>query len=306
MKKVKKKKSQKKPATAKQTMLSLLLLMRPHQWIKSLFVFTGLIFGHAWTDTDLVYAVVTAAVAFTLLASSVYIVNDIVDVDDDREHPQKRHRPIAAGNVSLRLAIAWATILFIAALCLGYLAGTRVLMFLLFYVLINVAYNAGLKQVAVLDVLLISAGFMLRILAGTEGVGIPPSHWLLLCGLMVTLFLGFTKRRAELLVVNQAGRQGRKVLQKYDAGVLDVFIAISATSAIIAYSLYTVSPETVRIHGTTNLIYTVPFVVYGIFRYIYSLHRHQQGEDTARELLADPQFLLTVLAWGLTVLYLIA
>lgn len=306
MKKVKKKKSQKKPATAKQTMLSLLLLMRPHQWIKSLFVFTGLIFGHAWTDTDLVYAVVTAAVAFTLLASSVYIVNDIVDVDDDREHPQKRHRPIAAGNVSLRLAIAWATILFIAALCLGYLAGTRVLMFLLFYVFINVAYNAGLKQVVVLDVLLISAGFMLRILAGTEGVGIPPSHWLLLCGLMVTLFLGFTKRRAELVVVNETGRQGRKVLQKYDTGLLDVFITISATSAIIAYSLYTVSPETVRIHGTTNLIYTVPFVVYGIFRYIYSLHRHRQGEDTARELLADPQFLLTVLAWGLTVLYLIA
>jgi 4-hydroxybenzoate polyprenyltransferase len=285
--------------------LHLLKLMRPHQWTKNLFVFTGLIFGHAWTDSSLLQAVILSAVAFSLMSSGVYIVNDIVDAESDRQHPKKKFRPIAAGNVAVALAASWALVLVIAAFVLAWLVSNEVIILLLAYLILNAAYSAGLKQVAVLDVFLIATGFMLRILVGTEGVGIPPSQWLLLCGLMITLFLGFTKRRAEMMVAEESGMTTRKVLSQYDAGLLDTFIAITATSAVLAYSLYTVNPETISIHGTANLIYTVPFVAYGIFRYILRLHTHRRGEDPARELLTDPHIVVTVLSWVIVVLWLI-
>ncbi len=285
--------------------IHLLKLMRPHQWIKSLFVFTGVIFSHAWADAALVQSAVLAAVAFSLLSSGVYIVNDIVDIESDRQHPKKKHRPLAAGNIAIPLASVWAAMLVASALAIGYLVSVDVLWLLLAYLALNAGYSAGLKQIAVLDVFLIAAGFLLRILVGTEGIGIPPSQWLLLCGLMITLFLGFTKRRAEMMVAADSGRRTRKVLQQYDAGLLDSFIAITATSAIIAYSLYTVNAETIRIHGTSDLIYTVPFVVYGVFRYILRLHMHRRGEDPAKELLTDPHIITTVLAWILAVVWLI-
>ncbi|MCG6976604.1 MAG: decaprenyl-phosphate phosphoribosyltransferase [Acidiferrobacterales bacterium] len=285
--------------------LHLLKLMRPHQWTKNLFVFTGLIFGHAWADSSLVQAVILSAVAFSLLSSGVYIVNDIVDAESDRQHPKKKFRPIAAGNVAITLAASWALLLVVVAFGLAWLVSTEVIMLLLAYLILNAAYSAGLKQVAVLDVFLIATGFMLRILVGTEGVGIAPSQWLLLCGLMITLFLGFTKRRAELMVAEESGMTTRKVLSQYDAGLLDTFIAITATAAVLAYSLYTVNPETIAIHGTANLIYTVPFVAYGIFRYILRLHTHRRGEDPARELVTDPHIIVTVLSWVIVVLWLI-
>jgi 4-hydroxybenzoate polyprenyltransferase len=285
--------------------LHLLKLMRPHQWTKNLFVFTGLIFGHAWTDSSLLQAVILSAVAFSLMSSGVYIVNDIVDAESDRQHPKKKFRPIAAGNVAVALAASWALVLVIAAFVLAWLVSNEVIILLLANLILNAAYSAGLKQVAVLDVFLIATGFMLRILVGTEGVGIPPSQWLLLCGLMITLFLGFTKRRAEMMVAEESGMTTRKVLSQYDAGLLDTFIAITATSAVLAYSLYTVNPETISIHGTANLIYTVPFVAYGIFRYILRLHTHRRGEDPARELLTDPHIVVTVLSWVIVVLWLI-
>lgn len=285
--------------------IHLLKLMRPHQWIKSLFVFTGVIFSHAWADTALVQSAVLAAVAFSLLSSGVYIVNDIVDIESDRQHPKKKHRPLAAGNIAIPLASVWAAMLVASALAIGYLVSVDVLWLLLAYLVLNAGYSAGLKQIAVLDVFLIAAGFLLRILVGTEGIGIPTSQWLLLCGLMITLFLGFTKRRAEMMVADDSGRRTRKVLQQYDAGLLDSFIAITATSAIIAYSLYTVNAETIRIHGTSDLIYTVPFVVYGVFRYILRLHMHRRGEDPARELISDWHIIVTVLAWIFVVMWLI-
>ena len=248
---------------------------------------------------------ILSAVAFSLLSSGVYIVNDIVDAESDRQHPKKKFRPIAAGNVAITLAASWALLLVVVAFGLAWLVSTEVIMLLLAYLILNAAYSAGLKQVAVLDVFLIATGFMLRILVGTEGVGIAPSQWLLLCGLMVTLFLGFTKRRAELMVAEESGMTTRKVLSQYDAGLLDTFIAITATAAVLAYSLYTVNPETIAIHGTANLIYTVPFVAYGIFRYILRLHTHRRGEDPARELVTDPHIIVTVLSWVIVVLWLI-
>lgn len=283
----------------------LLKLMRPHQWIKNLFVFTGVLFGHAWSDGMLVQNALLAAIGFSLLSSGVYIINDIVDIDSDRQHPEKRRRPLAAGEVAASMASIWAMVLVVAALGIGYYVGVEVVWLFAVYLGINAAYTAGLKKVAVLDVFLIATGFMLRILVGTEGIGIPPSQWLLLCGLMITLFLGFTKRRAELIVIGESGKRTREVLKQYNAALLDSFIAVTATSAIIAYSLYTMNAETVRIHGTSNLIYSVPFVAYGVFRYIMRLHRHRRGEDPAKELLTDPHLLITGLCWIAVVVWLI-
>jgi 4-hydroxybenzoate polyprenyltransferase len=291
----------------------LIRLLRPHQWVKNGFVFVGLLFGHAWRDPDAVALALSAFLAFCLLSSAVYVVNDLVDREQDRLHPEKRHRPLASGAVGTPAALA------LAALCL---AGGFDLAFGLFagpglpasqapwiffaYLLLNVGYSAGLKHVVVLDVFIISAGFMLRILAGTLGIGIWPSHWLLLCGLMLTLFLGFAKRRAELnALLDESGRH-RRVLDQYTAPMLDQYITVAAGATVIAYSLYTVSEETIALHGTPWLILTVPCVAYGLLRYLYRLHRAGGGGDPARELLTDPHLLGVFALWLALVVWLLA
>lgn len=282
-----------------------LKLLRPHQWVKSGFVFVGLLFGHAWHDTELVMQVVLAATAFALAASAIYVVNDLSDRERDREHPKKRHRPLASGAVSVTQALLLAGACLVASLMLAHAVSNVVLLIILFYVALNVAYSAGLKHVVLLDVFIISAGFMLRILAGTLGVGIAPSHWLLLCGLMLTLFLGFAKRRAEINVLASNAASHRAVLDDYDPVLLDKLIGICAAGAIISYSLYTVSAQTVALHGSENLIATVPFVVYGIFRYLFLLHRRGGGGDPAAALLADPHLLVACGGWFATLLFLL-
>lgn len=282
-----------------------LKLLRPHQWVKSGFVLVGLVFGHAWRDPLLVLSVLIAAAAFALAASAIYVINDLADRERDREHPEKRLRPLAAGTVGVTNALLLAGACLVSALLLAHAASNTVLLIVLIYVGINVAYSKGLKHVVLLDVFIIAAGFMLRILAGTVGVGIPPSHWLLLCGLLLTLFLGFAKRRAELNVMAGRGGSHRKVLDDYDPVLLDKLIGICAAGAIVSYSLYTVSAETVTMHGTVNLIYTVPFVIFGIFRYLFLLHRRGGGGDPAAALLKDAHLLGAFACWLVTVMVLL-
>jgi 4-hydroxybenzoate polyprenyltransferase len=282
-----------------------LKLLRPHQWVKSGFVLVGLIFGHRWNDPALLENVLLAALAFALAASAVYVMNDLADRGRDREHPEKRHRPLASGSVGVPQALLLAGACLVSALVLAQAASNTVLLIILIYAVINVAYSMGLKHVVLLDVFIISAGFMLRLLAGTLGVGIAPSHWLLLCGLMLTLFLGFAKRRAELNAMEGEGGSHREVLDDYDPVLLDKLIGICAASAIISYSLYTVSPETVAMHGTTSLIMTVPFVIYGIFRYLFLLHRRGGGGDPAIALLKDAHLLGAFAGWFVTVIALL-
>ena len=288
------------------TMPGMLKLLRPHQWLKSGFVFVGLLFGHAWSDPLLVRDVMLAAVAFSLAASAIYVLNDLIDRDRDREHPEKRRRPLASGLVSVTQAVLLGLACLLISLAVAGWVSSAVLGIVLAYVALNVGYSFGLKHVVLLDVFIISAGFMLRILAGTLGVGIAPSHWLLLCGLMVTLFLGFAKRRAELNALGGAGGGHRAVLDDYDPVLLDKLIGIAAASAIISYSLYTVSVETVAMHGTHRLMYTVPFVIYGIFRYLFLLHRRGGGGDPAVALLRDRHLLGAVGGWLATVIALLA
>jgi 4-hydroxybenzoate polyprenyltransferase len=284
----------------------LLRLMRPYQWVKNLFVFTGLLFGHAWHDPHLVIQAMIAFGAFCLLSSAIYTFNDIVDIEQDRLHPKKTRRPLASGAVSVSAAALLAALLGIAGLLLAYAASPAVFFILLVYALMNIAYTLRLKHVVILDVFIIATGFMLRILAGTLGIGIPPSQWLLLCGLMVTLFLGFTKRRAEIFALNEDKANHRKVLEHYSPVLLDKMIGITASGLILSYSLYTMNPDTIRIHGTANLIYTVPFVMYGVFRYIYLLHHQSRGGDPSHDLVRDPHLLIAVGAWLATTILLIA
>lgn len=285
-------------------MLPVVKLLRPHQYIKNGFVLLGVVFSHQWDNATLVSAGL-AFVAFCAMASAVYVLNDILDVEADRQHPKKRNRPIASGAISVRTAWGLFAGLAVLSLALGSAVGQWVPALLSTYLVLNVAYSLRLKHVVILDVFVISAGFMLRILAGTLGLGITPSHWLLLCGLMVTLFLGFAKRRAELLMLEVSGDHSRastrRVLDDYSPVMLEQYIAVSAACTILSYGLYTVSESTIAIHGSTNLVYTVPFVVYGIFRYLYLLHHREQGNDTARDLLTDKHLLLTVLAWVVTI-----
>lgn len=279
--------------------------MRPHQWLKNSFVFAGLLFGHAWQDTHLVVQVLLAAVAFSLISSAVYILNDMVDCEQDRLHPLKRLRPLAANQLRMRTAGLFAVFLLLIALLLAAWVATTVLIIVMLYAAMNLAYSLRWKEVVILDVFIIAAGFMLRILVGTLGVGIPPSRWLLLCGLMVTLFLGFAKRRAEIIELTDTRAAHRKVLAHYSPVLLDKMIGITASGVIMSYSLYTMSPDTVHTHGTNNLIYTVPFVMYGVFRYIYLLHQERGGGDPSRDVVRDPHLLLAVLAWGVVTFWLI-
>lgn len=279
--------------------------MRPGQWIKNALVFTGLLFGHAWSDTDLLIRVIAAAAGFSLVSSSIYVLNDLADRQADRHHPVKRHRPLAAGTVTPSAAMLLAALIVVSGLGLSYFASPMVLFLVLVYAVMNVAYSFSLKHVVLLDVFLISAGFMLRILAGTTGVGIPPSNWLLLCGIMVTLFLGFTKRRAELIALAGGSGSHRKVLDHYGPVLLDKLIGITAACSILTYSLYTADERTIRLHGTEHLIYTVPFVMYAIFRYVYLLHHKSRGGDPSRDLVRDPHILISVLGWLALLVWLV-
>ena len=282
-----------------------LRLLRPHQWIKNGFVFLGLLFGHAWNDPVKLGQALAAFAAFCLLASAVYVMNDLIDREQDRLHPKKKRRPLVTGAVSVGAAGALAaTCLVAGGVIAWHWAGSAPWIYFA-YVALNVGYSFGLKHVVILDVFIIASGFMLRILAGTLGLGIAPSQWLLLCGLMLTLFLGFAKRSAELLALPEDSAGHRRVLEHYSAPMLDQFISIAAAGTVISYALYTVSPDTVALHGTRGLVATVPFVLYGMLRYLWRLHRRGGGGDPAQELLTDPHLLAATTGWLLLVLFLL-
>jgi 4-hydroxybenzoate polyprenyltransferase len=286
--------------------IELLRLMRPHQWVKNTFVLAGLLFGHAWNNPTLVTQTLFAFVAFCLISSTIYILNDIVDIEQDRHHPSKRKRPLPSGKLKVSTAAFFALLLGACALTLASFASNTVVIIVLLYAILNIAYSLKLKHVVILDVFIIATGFMLRILAGTLGLGIPPSQWLLLCGLMITLFLGFSKRRAEIIALSDDKSAHRKVLEDYSPVLLDKMIVITAAGLIMSYSLYTMNAETIRIHGTANLIYTVPFVIYGVFRYIFLLHHQSRGTDTAKDMVRDPHLLTVLIGWLLATVTLIA
>ena len=278
---------------------ALVRLMRPHQWIKNGFLFIGVVFGHGWSDAGLVAEALVLFAAFCLASSAVYILNDIADRDADRLHPHKRERPLARGEIGVGAPIALCIALALVGLALAAAVSLLALLIAAAYVVLNIGYSAGLKHVVILDVFMIAAGFMLRILAGTAGIGIPPSNWLLLCGLMLTLFLGFCKRRAELLAVTGLANSGghRIALDGYSMSLLDCLIAVSVACAALGYALYTVDPQTIAVHGTDRLFLTFPFVLYGLFRYLHVVYTKGGGGDPAWEMLRNPQLIAATAGW---------
>ena len=281
-------------------------LLRPNQWIKNLFVFSGVLFGNGWRELSWVYGACITVAAFCFISSGMYIFNDIVDRESDKAHPVKRYRPIAHGDISPKAASFTSLVLLAGGFSLGVLVSREVVLILGLYVALNTAYSLLLKQKVIVDVFCISLGFMLRILAGTFGLGIAPSHWLLICGMMVTLFLGFAKRRTEYLVVADNPNEYREVLAKYSREFLDQAIGITATATILTYSLYTMSDYVQEVHHVDNLIGTVPLVAYGVFRYVFLVQLHKVGAHPSRELLQDRHIIVACSTWLLLTLWLIS
>lgn len=280
-------------------------LARPRQWLKNGFVLAGPFFGRAWTEPALAAAALGATAAFCLAASAVYAFNDARDARLDRAHPEKRERPIARGAIAPREAYAFSAALGAAALALAAAWGMTLAGIVAAYLVLNVAYSSGLKRVPVLDVLAIAAGFMLRLIAGTSGIGIEPSRWLLACGVLLTLFLGFAKRRAERSLLAQDAAQHRAVLETYSTGFLDKAILVSGAGMIVSYALYAVSADTAARHGTGLLILTLPWVLLGTLRYLHRLHHRGGGGDPAEELLRDPVLAGAVAGWLATTSWLL-
>jgi 4-hydroxybenzoate polyprenyltransferase len=280
-------------------------LLRPQQWVKNAFVLVGLVFGHAWRNPTLLWAALAATAAFCLASGAVYAFNDARDAAQDRGHPDKRGRPVARGALTAGEAYVLAVLAAAAAMALAAWAGAGVAAMVAAYLVLNVAYTLGLKRVPVADVVAIAAGFMLRLLAGTLGIGIAPSNWLLACGFLLTLFLGFAKRRAELERLSEGAGEHRPVLEAYTTGFLDKAIALCVVAMVAAYAWYTIAAETVRIHGTERLVLTVPWVLLGTARYLYRLRYRGGGGDPAVELLRDPLLAAAVAGWAATVLWVI-
>jgi decaprenyl-phosphate phosphoribosyltransferase len=269
----------------------LLKLMRPHQWVKNVFVFAGLIFSHSWLDMEMLLPVLGAFGAFCAVSSAVYILNDWRDREADARHPTKRLRPLASGAVSPTTAgIASAALLGAGGVLAG--ANTTLWLLLLVYVAINLLYSWQLKRVPIVDVWVIASGFMLRLLAGTAAVDIAPSRWMLLTGLFMALFLGFCKRKAETF--HDVDSQ-RAVLAEYPGALIDMLMAACMTATLMTYGLFATSDAAVAQHGE-RLALTVPLVVFGMMRYAYQVHQGR-GEDVSRELLKDPWILGTAILW---------
>ncbi len=281
--------------------------VRPRQWIKNLLVFAGLVFAEKLTDPASLIRSFAAFCAFCLLSASVYLLNDILDRESDRLHPVKCQRPLAAGRLGAGTAAWSAAILAAAGLLVS--AGLGYLFFSvsLTYLALTFLYSWRLKQVVILDVMLVAAGFVLRVLGGTMAIDVYTSHWIILCTFLFSLFLGFAKRRHELILLEQNADSHRAVLVHYSPYFLDQMISIVTTSTLLCYIMYTLSPETVSHVGSSRMLFTAPFVIYGIFRYLYLVHQKRGGGDPSLLLFYDRSLLAAVLGWlaaALIVLYL--
>ena len=289
------------PAPVRPTALSLVLSLRPSQWTKNLIIFGGLIFGQRLLDMSAVLHALAAFVIFCALSGVVYLINDVADREADRRHPAKKHRPIASGAVTvpaaLTLAIGLGAVALAAAFWLSSLFGIVAASYLALLAL----YSGVLKHIVILDVLTIATGFVLRAVAGAIAVDVPISHWLYLVTILGALFLALSKRRHELVLLADGATRHRRILEEYSPYLLDQMIAVVTASTIVAYAFYTMSPETVQKFGTDRLMLTLPFPLYGIFRYLYLVHQKEGGGSPSDMLLNDRPLLACVAIWAMSV-----
>ena len=284
---------------------ALLLTLRPYHWIKNTFVFAPLVFSGRFTQINMCVKTLLVFISFCMTSSAVYIINDVCDRSEDRRHPAKKFRPIASGAITPRLAMLLSAILIILGLAIAYFLNRFVFLVVLLYILVNIAYSLVIKHIAILDVLTISTGFVLRIIGGGLAISVVPSYWLILCTVMISIFLGFTKRRAELLVVDIEKNNSRPVLKDYSISFLDQVIPMVTGATIIAYALYTVDAHTQMVLGTRAMLLTLPFVIYGLLRYIYIIYHLKQGADPVKTLIRDIPTIINLFLWIVTSLLVV-
>jgi 4-hydroxybenzoate polyprenyltransferase len=293
------------PTGARPLLVNLLLSLRPQQWTKNLFVFGALVFAHKLNDLHAVLRATGAFVVFCALSGAVYLVNDVLDREPDRRHPLKAARPIASGAVAPKTALLSAFALAALALVAAFTFGLVFFATSCAYLALLWSYSTHIKHIVILDVLTIAAGFTLRAFAGGAAIAVPVSHWLLVCTTLLALFLALSKRRHELVLLASEATGHRASLDDYTPYLLDQMISVVTASTLIAYAFYTISPETTQKFGTTLLSLTIPFPLYGIFRYLYLVHRRDLGGSPAELLLNDRPLLVCVALWALAVILII-
>jgi 4-hydroxybenzoate polyprenyltransferase len=283
--------------------VDLLVSLRPRQWIKNAVVFAPLVFGGLLTDWHALLRATVAMLAFCAAGSALYLFNDWHDVEADRQHPLKRHRPIAAGRIgvgTVRISIA---VLLLVAVAASALIDPELLAVLGAYVLLISLYTLALKHLVLIDVLAIAGGFVLRAVAGAVAVQVPLSPWLYVCTALLALFLGFAKRRHEMVLLEEQAVNHRRILDDYTVPLLDALLAVTAAATLMAYSLYTFSAP--NLPDNHAMMLTIPFVLYGIFRYLYLVYRREEGGLPEQVLLNDLPLLASIALWGLTAVLLL-
>jgi len=291
----------KRPSFAKAVLVSL----RPHQWTKNLFVFAALGFSkHLFEATPFLRTLAAFAI-FCGISGAVYLLNDVVDMERDRLHPRKRHRPIASGALHPRTALLICAVLVMAGLAAALALRPAFAACTTAYLALNLLYSLRLKEVVILDVLAISMGFVLRAVAGAVAIAAPISDWLLICMLLLALFLALSKRRAELTSLSESAAEHRKILSEYSPHLLDQMVNVVTASCVTAYAFYTTAAETREKFQTDRLAWTLPFVLYGIFRYLYLVHRRDQGDSPSEILLTDRPLLAAGVLWAAAVVVII-
>lgn len=289
-------------------MLPLLKALRPHQWIKNAVVLAALIFAYGDQNQDLsqnqVLMNLLAVVCFCFISSAIYLINDAKDIELDRQHPTKRFRPIAAGQVGVKSALLSSALLTFLSLGAGFWINHSFGLVILGYYVMQLGYIQGLKRMAFIDVTIIALGFVLRALGGALAIRVTISPWLLLCTMLLALFLGLCKRRHEKVVLGALNDQARPSLKQYSRGKLDAAILFVAGATVMAYTLYTVAPDSMQKFGSRRLLVTVPLVAAGLFRYFRLVYQHEEGGRPEKVLLTDLPLILTVLAYGTITLVL--
>ncbi len=286
-------------------LLNLFLSLRPSQWTKNLLVFAGVLFGRRLFEPTAVGRSLAAFVIFCGLSGVVYLLNDVLDRDRDRRHPLKSRRPIASGALPASTALAAAGAIGVAALAASLLLSWQFAAVGASYVALLALYSGPLKNIVIIDVLTIAVGFVLRAVAGAVAVEVEISHWLLICTILLALFIALAKRRQEIVLLADDARSHRAILGEYSPYLLDQMIAVVTASTLISYAFYTISPETVLKFGTQWLGLTIPFPLYGIFRYLYLVHQREGGGSPADLLLTDRPLLACVALWALAVALMI-
>ncbi len=283
--------------------------LRPKQWTKNALVLAAFFFAvgdrQQHVNISAFWTVLEASILFCLASSGIYLLNDIKDLAQDRAHPTKRMRPIAAGEISTRSAGVMAVILLAVALAGSWELSRPLTAVIGSYVVIQLIYTLILKEIALIDLFVIAAGFVLRALAGAVAIHVTISPWLLLCTLLLALFLALCKRRHEKVVLNDVNGGTRRSLGQYDEQLLDQLIAVVSAATLVFYALYTLSPDTVQKFGTNYLGFTIPFVIFGLFRYLDLVYRHEKGGQPELILLTDIPLLVDIALYGLSVLVII-